>query len=210
MKESREKRLKMTDFDQVSYSSQMSFESKCKGSVMAIVNFLYTGEVNVIADTAVDLLAAANLYRLEELKSICESTLQQWVDKDNATYLLQVADLHAASILKVFCTNFILKQFDTISDVNTLAEWAKKKILLFAEALTHQTLCSSDHDSDEDDIQICSKQEEGEETKRMKNKEKESEERHLDCCLVKRYTLLKIDLEGEDCSWSCGHVVTDI
>lgn len=54
-------------------------------------------------------------FRLEELKSACEISIQEWVDKDNASYVLQVADMYGASILKAFCSNFIMKQGDVVN-----------------------------------------------------------------------------------------------
>jgi hypothetical protein len=64
------------------------------------------------------------------LKSLCETLLQQWVDQENASYLLQVAEIHGASILKAFCANFILKQFDSISDTTEIGKLQSTDISL--------------------------------------------------------------------------------
>eukprot|EP01116_Phalansterium_solitarium_P013524 TRINITY_DN30908_c0_g1_i1.p1 TRINITY_DN30908_c0_g1~~TRINITY_DN30908_c0_g1_i1.p1 ORF type:complete len:339 (-),score=76.49 TRINITY_DN30908_c0_g1_i1:46-1062(-) len=88
----------------------------------AILEHLY-GEITTITpDNALDLLAATNLYRLEQMKSLCEMALMQWVDVDNAVSLLQAAEMHSASMLKAFCKNFISMNFDSIANTDAIPE----------------------------------------------------------------------------------------
>jgi len=69
------------------------------------------------------------------------------VDQENASYLLQIADLHGASILKAFCTNFILKQLDTI-DTRDLGEYDD---LTLQKTLKRIKLNSSTTDDEEEE-----------------------------------------------------------
>jgi hypothetical protein len=93
-------------------------------------------------------------YRLEQLKSLCETSIQQWVDMDNAVYLLQAAELHSAFLLKEYCTNFILKQLDLInvSDTTTCLSDFIEDLSFRKKLLRIKTVsCVSDSESDRDD-----------------------------------------------------------
>jgi len=137
MQESRAKEVKLYDLEEA--------------VLLSVMHFLYAEKLVVTSDIAVDLLEAANLYRLDQLKSMCEATTQQWVDKDNAVYLLQAAELTGSYMLKEFCSSYILKQLDLINDISGITEVIediafRKKLLRIKTMSCHPEDSESDRD----------------------------------------------------------------
>jgi hypothetical protein len=55
------------------------------------------------------LLAAADRYRVERLKLICEGKLSGGIDADTAAATLALAELHGCEQLKAKCIDFIVR-----------------------------------------------------------------------------------------------------
>jgi hypothetical protein len=119
MRESRSKEIRLPDLS--------------KDVLLCILEFIYTGEVDIDSELAVEILAAANQYRLEHLKAITESTIQQAVDVENVVYLLQEAEMYGARILREYCWDFLLTHVKNVPsaeleklDINLQIELLKK------------------------------------------------------------------------------------
>ena len=66
----------------------------------AMMGFIYTGKAPALHSMADAVLAAADRYRLERLKVICEDALSRGLSLENAAHALILADLHTAGQLK--------------------------------------------------------------------------------------------------------------
>ena len=76
----------------------------------AMVEYLYTGTMQVASQDLVELLRCANQYQLDHLKSLCERKLMRYIDRDNALDILLLADHLAAPELRGYCLHFVAKQ----------------------------------------------------------------------------------------------------
>ena len=65
-----------------------------------LVNFIYTKKINNLQETAHELLSAANKYSIIELKNICEKSIGENLNLENALKTFVVAEENNAQILK--------------------------------------------------------------------------------------------------------------
>ena len=85
-----------------------------------VLRFIYTDEVEQLDELAVELLAAAERYMLNLLKSKCEAHLAEKISVENCADLLLLADLHSALGLKTFVLDFFRSR---AAEVAQTASW---------------------------------------------------------------------------------------
>jgi len=83
-------------------------------AVYTLLQYLYTGKVNVSADTAFEVMKLAEGYLLERLKFLCEEIVIQAIDIESAPSLLMEAEHYACTQLKLYCIEFIQLHKDSI------------------------------------------------------------------------------------------------
>jgi len=115
MKESNASEIKIPDF---SFSVFLD-----------VLRFIYTGELLLREENVVEVLEAANFYKLERLKCLCEDLLHRIIEIDNAATLLQVADRYEASQLKSVCFEFILANYEQVTKTKSLNELDKDLLI---------------------------------------------------------------------------------
>ncbi|CAN8064190.1 unnamed protein product [Agarophyton chilense] len=77
-----------------------------------VLDYLYSGEVRIRdGQIAVELLKAADMFRIEGLKNRCAERVEQGVTPENASFICQVADRHNSSNLKNYCIAYIVQNF---------------------------------------------------------------------------------------------------
>eukprot|EP00638_Chattonella_subsalsa_P015437 CAMPEP_0117818270 /NCGR_PEP_ID=MMETSP0949-20121206/1148_1 /TAXON_ID=44440 /ORGANISM="Chattonella subsalsa, Strain CCMP2191" /LENGTH=452 /DNA_ID=CAMNT_0005656753 /DNA_START=128 /DNA_END=1486 /DNA_ORIENTATION=+ len=121
MKESREREITLQD---VRYPI-----------FLALLEYLYTDEVNVSLDIAMELLQAADQFGVERLKKMCESKMLASISIENAASIFHAADLHNAKSLREKCLNFILSNFDAVTKTSCFEEMGRTNIELVFEIL---------------------------------------------------------------------------
>lgn len=78
----------------------------------AVLEYLYSGRVRVTQGRlAVDLLKAADMFRIDGLRNLCVARVEEAVTVQNAAFICQVADTHNAQHLKMYCITFIMQNF---------------------------------------------------------------------------------------------------
>jgi hypothetical protein len=88
-----------------------------------MMEYLYSGSIaNFNPRVALDLLGLADAYMLEGLKYLCENTLMHNVDNDNVCNLLIDANRYQANELKKFCQNYLIKNFQEVSQTKAFEE----------------------------------------------------------------------------------------
>lgn len=81
-----------------------------QGSLLALLEFLYTGGVRSLPpDVAMEAMAVAQYTAVDGLKALCESSLISVVDAANVTGLLLAAQKNGAAELKRYCMEFCFK-----------------------------------------------------------------------------------------------------
>ena len=74
-----------------------------------MIYYIYNEEVPKLDEYAYELLQAADKYKLDGLKSICEEKLVQIISVDNTVLLLMLADQYQALYLKQEVLKFFKK-----------------------------------------------------------------------------------------------------
>jgi len=82
--------------------------------VSEMLTFIYTGNTPNLNRLAGDLLAAAEQYQLELLKSICEEKLCSSLEISNSVGHLVLGDLYQASNLKRMALQFVVRNMSTV------------------------------------------------------------------------------------------------
>ncbi|KAL1440851.1 hypothetical protein MTO96_009149 [Rhipicephalus appendiculatus] len=72
-----------------------------------LLRFIYTGQAPNLENMADALIAAADKYALERLKTMCEEALCMKLSVERAAEVLVLADLHNAAHLKAYTMDFI-------------------------------------------------------------------------------------------------------
>ncbi len=101
MKESSQEEIELRDIDPQAMAS--------------LITYAYTGEVLVTIDNVQDLLPAAGILQLKDLKEACCSFLSDHMDSSNCLGIKQFADLHSCPELLKKANRFILRRFMDIT-----------------------------------------------------------------------------------------------
>ncbi len=82
---------------------------------LSVLEYLYTRKVNVHSGQhAVELLKAADMFRIDELRAYCVSKVEQAITVDNVCDICYIADTHNTESLKQFCMRFIINNFKRV------------------------------------------------------------------------------------------------
>ncbi|XP_008204972.1 speckle-type POZ protein B-like [Nasonia vitripennis] len=83
---------------------------------MELLRFIYSGKVRQLETIAVDLLAAVDKYRMENLKTMCELEPIKQMGIDDAVRMLKLADKYRAKKLKKRAIEYIVENKIDIFD----------------------------------------------------------------------------------------------
>ena len=84
-------------------------------SFLSMLEFLYTGQIEQFdANSAVNLLSLVDHYTLDGLRELCENTLIRSIKLDNACLLLRMSEQSGAQMLKKYCLQYVLSNFEKI------------------------------------------------------------------------------------------------
>ena len=81
----------------------------------SLINYAYTGEVLITIDNVQDLLPAAGILQLKDLKEACCAFLSDHMDTSNCLGIKQFADLHSCPELLKKANRFIVRKFMDIT-----------------------------------------------------------------------------------------------
>ena len=84
-------------------------------SMALVIRYMYTGEVSVTSDTVQNVLSAANLFQLTELRQGCARFMMQKLDMDNCIGIHFFAQLHECETLEFAAWDMITENFSTVS-----------------------------------------------------------------------------------------------
>lgn len=116
-------------------------------AMAALIEYFYTGEVMVTVDNVQDLLPAAGILQLKELKQACCSFLSDHMDVTNCLGIKQFADLHSCPNLLKKANRFIIRKF---------VEIVKNEEFLQLPHLVLKELLENDHLHVESEMQVFS------------------------------------------------------
>eukprot|EP01039_Chlorochromonas_danica_P005894 gene5894-6490_t len=100
-----------------------------------LMEYLYTDEVNITMETAMELFQVADRFGIDRLKTLCEQEMLRAIDIESAAHILYTADEHHAENLRERCMNFILLHFDEVSRTTAFEEMGRTNVDLIFEIL---------------------------------------------------------------------------
>lgn len=102
---------------------------------ISLLEYLYTDEVDINLEIAMDLFVAADQFGVERLKRLCEKKILLSINIDSAATILQAANVHIAHGLRQSCMDFILRNFDAVSKTAAFEEMGRSNVELVFEIL---------------------------------------------------------------------------
>jgi len=103
-----------------------------------LIRFIYTNKVNDVAKIARPLLAAADKYALESLKTMCESALISQMTVEDVADTLVLSDLHGCNHLKEAALSTIRRIPDKIVQTTGWDQLVQSYPSLVSEIVTSQ------------------------------------------------------------------------
>ncbi|XP_015768342.1 PREDICTED: kelch-like protein 26 [Acropora digitifera] len=107
-------------------------------AVSHLIEFAYTGKINIDNDNVQSLLEAANYLRIEFVKKSCGDFLAQGVDAKSCLGILQLADMFAMDELSSVAKKYALRHF---TDVCKEDEFFCLPVNLLSDLLLDENLC---------------------------------------------------------------------
>ena len=116
-------------------SNKVTIRDVDTGVVREMLNFIYTGCTNgdVFKEKSRELLAAAERFQLDVLKSLCKDHLCSNLQSNNAIENLVFGDFHQASKLRRMATNLIAKNVVKLVKTEKYQDLMKHHASLAAE-----------------------------------------------------------------------------
>ncbi|XP_015768343.1 PREDICTED: kelch-like protein 7 [Acropora digitifera] len=109
-----------------------------EGAVSDLIEFAYTGKINIDKDNALTLLEAANYLGIQTVKESCGNFLKQVVDAKSCLGILRLADMFAMDELSSVAKRYALRYF---TDVCKEDEFLCLPVNLLSDLLSEENLC---------------------------------------------------------------------
>ena len=108
---------------------------------LALLEYLYTDNVDISLEIAMELFQAADQFGVDRLKRMCESKMLASINVENAATIFHAADAHAARSLREKCLNFVLTNFDAVTRTAAFEEMGRTNVDLVFEILRSRPNC---------------------------------------------------------------------
>ena len=102
---------------------------------LTVLEYLYTDQVLITLNDAMELFEAADLFCIPRLKTMCEKRMLQSITVANAAAIFHAADLHSAAALRQKAKKYILSHFEEVSKSSSFEEMGRRNIDLVFELL---------------------------------------------------------------------------
>ena len=109
-----------------------------EGAVSDLIEFAYTGKINIDRDNALTLLEAANYLGIETVKKACGNFLEKVVDAKSCLGILRLADMFVMDELSSVSKKYALRHF---TDVCKEDEFLCLPVNLLSDLLSEENLC---------------------------------------------------------------------
>mmetsp|Transcript_8966 Transcript_8966/g.15580 ORF Transcript_8966/g.15580 Transcript_8966/m.15580 type:complete len:685 (-) Transcript_8966:243-2297(-) len=101
----------------------------------AVLEYLYTDNVSIPLDSAMELFVAADCFHIPRLQAMCERKLLEFMTVENAATIFLTADVHSAVSLRDKALGFILLHFEEVSKTPSFEEMVRSNVDLVFEIL---------------------------------------------------------------------------
>ena len=98
-------------------------------SMRLIMKYLYTASVELTTNTVQNLLSAANLLQLKDLKDGCADFMSKKLDTDNCIGIHFFAQAHECETLEFSAWDVITENFECVSESNEFVELSPENVI---------------------------------------------------------------------------------
>lgn len=102
---------------------------------LMILEYVYTDHLDIHADFAMEVFAAADLFDIPRLQAMCEKCMLKTIHIENAANIFLTADLHSVKSLRAKALKYILKHFELVSRSAAFEDMARSNVELVVEIL---------------------------------------------------------------------------
>ena len=95
---------------------------------LSILEYLYTDQLTIPLNMAMEIFEAADLFCIDRLKTMCEKRMLQSITVENAAAIFHAADLHSASALRQKAKTYILSNFEEVSKSRSFEEMGRHNV----------------------------------------------------------------------------------
>lgn len=115
-----------------SYTGNIQFNGLSRDGLLGVLRFLYTDEIDINPEIAIEVLLASHMFNLPILASYCCKVIMENVDKSNVLQILDIADTYNNGELKRKCIAYFMKHHVELSRDESFAFLSDdvKKLLL--------------------------------------------------------------------------------
>uniref|UniRef100_A0A7S2SJA3 BTB domain-containing protein n=1 Tax=Rhizochromulina marina TaxID=1034831 RepID=A0A7S2SJA3_9STRA len=100
---------------------------------LSLLEYLYTDQIDIRVEEAMELFQAADRFGVERLKRMCENAMLSSINIDNAASILLAADLYDATSLREKCLLFIISNFDAVIKTQSFEDLGRTNVDLMFE-----------------------------------------------------------------------------
>jgi len=97
----------------------------------SVLEFMYTGQVQVNRDNVFELLEASSFLFVEKVKKACCQFLESIVDKENCFAILSIAHAFSCNGLIQTVNQFVNRQFNELAKTESFLKLPKEEIIKF-------------------------------------------------------------------------------
>jgi len=105
---------------------------------LAVLEYLYTDDVPIPLDSAMELFVAADLFGIPRLQAMCERRLLESITVENAATIFHAADVHSANSLRNKALGYVLSHFEAVSKTTAFEDMARCNVELVFEILKNR------------------------------------------------------------------------
>lgn len=102
---------------------------------LQVMEYLYTDQLKIPVESAMELFEAADLFCIPRLKQMCERRILQSISTYNAASIFHAADVHSATALREKAKKYILSHFESVSKSPSFEDMGRSNIDLVFELL---------------------------------------------------------------------------
>jgi len=102
---------------------------------LLLLEYLYSDDVEIDVDVAMDLFVAADQCGVDRLKALCERKINDSLDDGNVCAFFIASDMHNAATLREKSLDYILQRFDSVSKTPGFEDMCRTNMDLLLEVL---------------------------------------------------------------------------
>ena len=97
----------------------------------SILDFMYTGRIQIHIENVFELLEASNYLFVEKVKKACCQFLQSVLDTENCFMILSMADAFSCNDLSQTVTQYVNREFSKVAKTESFLKLSKEEIIKF-------------------------------------------------------------------------------